>query len=69
MCYPCSHCGACKVKLPKGKCPLCGAELPEGGVCPGCGMRMPAPPGRASSGKPVQDASGDATAAPEGGRF
>lgn len=51
MCYPCSHCGACKVRLPEGRCPFCGAEVPaEGGVCPGCKAKIPAPPGRVSGG-------------------
>ena len=56
MCYPCSHCGACKVKLDPAVCPLCGAAVPPGAAaCPGCGFVMPLPPGQVAPAPPPAD--------------
>lgn len=53
MCYPCSHCGACKVKLDPAVCPMCGAAVPPGAAsCPGCGFVMPLPPGQVAPAPP-----------------
>ena len=47
MCYPCSHCGACKVKLAPGECPVCHKPVAPGQVmCPSCGFALPLPPGQ-----------------------
>ncbi len=54
MCYPCSHCGACKVKLDPGVCPLCKEPVPAGAErCPACGFAIPLPPGQVAPAPPA----------------
>lgn len=46
MCYPCEHCGACKVHIEPDTCPMCGGSIAgPGAACPDCGFVMPLPPG------------------------
>lgn len=50
MCYPCSHCGACKVRLAPGECPHCHSPIEEGAVvCSQCGFSLPLPPGTSAA--------------------
>ena len=59
MCYPCSHCGACKVKLEPGVCPMCKEPVPAGVErCPACGFMVPLPPGQVAPAPPAAEAAG-----------
>lgn len=47
MCYPCSHCGACKVRLDPSVCPACHEPVePGASACHSCGFSLPLPPGQ-----------------------
>lgn len=63
MCYPCSHCGACKVKLDPGACPVCGEPVEPGEVvCPACGFPLPVPPGMVAPKPPTGERAASAGA-------
>ena len=58
MCYPCSHCGACKVKLEPGVCPMCKEPVPAGVErCPACGFMVPLPPAAEAAGMGAEAAA------------
>ena len=66
MCYPCSHCGACKVKLEPGVCPMCKEPVPAGVErCPACGFMVPLPPGQVAPAPPAAEAAGTGAEAAE----